>query len=310
MQQIASDITYIGSDISNVYLVGEPSGPWVVVDSGIPGRFEVIKAAAESRFGADSQPDAIILTHAHLDHYGSALAMATYWDVPIYAHRLDLPYLTGRSKLPPSDPTVGGPLAFAARFMPTSGTDLGDVIHALPDDKSVPGMPGWIWEATPGHTPGHISLFREADRVLLAGDAVLTVNPDRIKNLLTKAQTLAHPPAAATYDWIAVRRSLKKLALLKPTLIASGHGVPMKGTELAGQLEHLANDFLPPLHGRYVAEPAIADENGIVSVPPPAPDLLPKAAVVLALAGLIGFGIYRGTTRGSKELTEDSISCH
>ena len=44
-------------------------------------------------------------------------------------------------------------------------------VQALPEDGSVPFLDEWMWIATPGHTPGHISLFRDDGRVLVAGDA-------------------------------------------------------------------------------------------------------------------------------------------
>ena len=56
--------------------------------------------------GAGAPPEAIVLTHGHFDHAGSALQLAEYWDVPIYAHRLEMPYLTGKADYPPPDPTI------------------------------------------------------------------------------------------------------------------------------------------------------------------------------------------------------------
>ena len=55
---------------------------------------------------------------------------------------------------------------------------------------SLPGEPGWEWLATPGHSPGHISLFRPSDRVLIAGDAFATMNMDSWSGLVTGRQTL------------------------------------------------------------------------------------------------------------------------
>ena len=301
--EIAPNVVCLSFTVSNVYLVGETEGPWVVVDSGTPGHFEAIKAASEERYGANAKPAAIILTHGHFDHYGSALPLATYWNVPVYAHRLDLPYLTGKATMPPIDPTVGGFFALVSRLLPDSGTDFGDTIHALPDNGSVPGMPGWQWIATPGHTPGHVSLFRESDRVLLAGDAVLTVNMDEFTKMATKQQELSVPPKAITSDWVAARRSINALADLHPLVIASGHGIPMSGPELPGLFRAFADDFMSPLHGRYVAEPAITDENGIVFLPPPAPDPLPKYAAVMGIAAATLVAAYVVGARQRKRNT-------
>ena len=66
----------------------------------------------------DMSPEAIVLTHGHADHSGSAAELSDSWDVPVYAHRLELPFFTGLSAYPPPDPTVGGPFALLSRFMP------------------------------------------------------------------------------------------------------------------------------------------------------------------------------------------------
>jgi glyoxylase-like metal-dependent hydrolase (beta-lactamase superfamily II) len=301
-KQIAPQVTLVPDVAVNAYLVGERGGPWVFVDALMPGKFDILREAAEAVYGADATPEAIILTHGHIDHYGSALALATYYDVPIYAHRLDFPYLTGREMMPPKDPTVGGFFAQVARFLPESGTDLGESLRELPEDGSVPGMPGWKWHPTPGHTPGHISLFREQDRVLLAGDAVLTIDLDSTGRTLSQAPKLAHPPSPMTYDWLAARRSIEFLATLRPYTIASGHGVPMSGPDIAQAFEAFAADFISPLKGRYIAEPVRFDENGIVYLPPPVADPLPKLVAGVGIATvLIGAGLYVVTRQKDKD---------
>jgi len=94
--RIAPDIGWLPISFVNVYFVGRPGGPWILVDAGLPGRANQIIEAAEARFSAGGRPEAIVLTHGHFDHAGSALPLAEYWDVPIYAHRLELPYLNGK----------------------------------------------------------------------------------------------------------------------------------------------------------------------------------------------------------------------
>ena len=118
---------------------------------------------------------AIILTHGHFDHVGSVEALAEEWDCPVYAHPLEQAYLDGTASYPPADPWVGGGLvALLSPLFPRSPTNRAPRLRLLPEDGSVPGMPGWQWIYTPGHTPEHVSLWREQDRTLLAGDAVIT----------------------------------------------------------------------------------------------------------------------------------------
>ena len=292
MQTIASNVTHVNLLASNAYLVGSKKS-WVVVDSGMPGFFGKIRAAAEEVYGMENKPKAIILTHAHVDHYGSALELAAYWDVPVYAHPLDLPYLTGQDMQPPLDPTVGGFFAQIARFLPGSGTDLGHYVKPLPDDNSVPGLPAWQWIHTPGHTAGHVSLFRDEDKTLLAGDAFVTVNMDTFSTMATQHQEIYRPPTPGTYDWVATRKSMKHLASLRPVVAGTGHGIPMTGPDVAEQLQNYAQDFIAPLHGRYVPEAARFNLEGVEYLPPAPPDPLPTTLAFVLAGALIGAGVYR-----------------
>ena len=77
-------------------------------------------------------------------------------------------------------------------------------------------MPGWHWVFTPGHTPGHVSLFRAADRTLIAGDAFVTLRQESALAVLSRRQEVRRPPAYYTADWIAARHSVEKLAAYGP----------------------------------------------------------------------------------------------
>jgi glyoxylase-like metal-dependent hydrolase (beta-lactamase superfamily II) len=195
------------------------------------------------------------------------------WDVPVYAHTAELPYLTGGADYPPPDPTVGGgPGARLSPVFPEKGIDLGDRVQALPESKDVPGMPGWRWVHTPGHSPGHVSLFRASDQILIAGDAVSTTRQESAYAVMTQRKELAGPPAYFTIDWNKAEQSVTTLASLKPALVAAGHGEPMHQPSLPEDLAALARDFdyrVRPSHGRYVNHPAIADDEGVVALPAP-----------------------------------------
>ena len=284
--RIAPDVGWLPVSFVNVYFIGRPGGSWILVDAGLPGRANQIIEAAEARFTANSPPEAIVLTHGHFDHAGSALSLAEYWDVPIYAHRLEIPYLTAKSDYPPPDPTVGGAMAFLSRFTPHSGRNLSGRIHELRPNE-VPGTTGWEWLATPGHSPGHISLFRPSDRVLLAGDAFATMNMDSWSGLITGRRTLARAGAPFNTDWQATRLSVKELANLRPNVVGCGHGIPRCDPELPARLELFAARFRAPRRGRYVHRPARTDEHGIISLPPAPFDPVPFAtAGALIFAGI------------------------
>lgn len=290
LREIAPDIASLTIVFVNVYFLGEPGGDWVLVDAGIPMSSGRIRSCAEERFGRP--PLAIVLTHGHFDHAGSALELANGWNVPIYSHRLEMPYLTGRSDYPPKDPTVGGVLAQMARLFPDHGYNFGQWVQALPADGAVPGLADWRWIHTPGHTHGHISLFRESDRFLIAGDALTTVDLDGLIGMLMQRPEFHRPPTPLTSDWAAARSSVSLLASLDPSVVAAGHGLPVTGPSVAYQLGRFAAAFRPPDHGRYVPRPALADALGVVAVPPAAPDRVRQIAASVAIAAAAGCTIF------------------
>jgi len=285
MQEIARDVAVIPMMIANSYLVGNQRS-WVAVDAGTPGHEKKIIEAAEARFGPGSRPQAIVLTHGHFDHSGSAPALADHWGVRVYAHLLERPYLTGRSEYPPFDPTTPGFFSAVSRLMPSKTINLGDRFTAFEDAPVPPGMDDWELLRTPGHTPGHVSFLRRSDGVLLVGDAFTTMDLETFTGTVTKRRQISRPPLYATTDWAQAGASIRLLADLNPRVVAAGHGKPMR--EAGGELREFARNFQPPSHGRYVPEPAEADEHGILYLPPKPADPVPAIAASVAAGVLVG----------------------
>ncbi len=282
-KQIADGVYRLHTLMANLYLV-EESGRWVLIDTGVRGYAGAIRREAARLFR--TPPLAILLTHGHFDHVGNVRSLARTWRVPVYAHALELPYLTGRSSYPPADPSVGGGTqSWLAPLLPRGPINLGRRVLMLPPGGTVPGLEEWQWVPTPGHTPGHVSFYRPSDGVILAGDAATTTRQESTFHVITQRQVVWRPPAYFTTDWIAAQRSVERLALLEPHALATGHGRPMYGSRMREQLRDLAINFdrAMPSRGRYVPYPAVADERGVVHVPPRV-TLTPASRATVAIA--------------------------
>jgi glyoxylase-like metal-dependent hydrolase (beta-lactamase superfamily II) len=230
----------------NVFGVAVDEGEWVLIDAGLYFSADKIRRWAESRFGQHTGPNSIVLTHGHFDHVGAVKELADAWDVPIYVHPLEMPYVTGKEKYPPPDATVGGGLMAAmSPFYPRGPIDVSNRVRPLPEDGTIPSMPGWKAIHTPGHTRGHISLFREEGRALLVGDAFCTTKTESLlASVATQKPELHGPPAYYTPDWPSARASVEYLASLEPLVLAPGHGMTVAGSHVPDLLHKLAADFL------------------------------------------------------------------
>jgi len=288
----------------NYYMIRDrQSNDWALVDAGLRWSAPTIRKMARELFGEGSRPSAIIITHGHFDHVGSLRTLAEEWNVPVYAHAMELPFLTGKSSYPPPDPNVGGGMMATMSFLyPKRPVDVSDWIQKLPEDISIPGFPDWKYIHTPGHTPGHISLFREQDKVLIAGDAFVTTISESAIYAFTHISQMSGPPKYFTPNWASAKLSVIKLAALDPEVVAAGHGKPMRGEEMRLELNNLSRHFdrlAVPDQGRYVNQPALSDESGITFVPPEEekmPAILKTVGTALALLS-VGYLAYRQVMR-------------
>lgn len=286
LQPIAPHVARINVfNFVNAYVVETADG-MVLVDSGVRPALPLLRNALRA---LEKPLLGVALTHGHFDHVGCAGEIAREWKVPVWVHRLEAPFLTDKDYYPPADPTVGGALALVNRAMPTLKLDLCDVLEMLPDNGRLDALPGWQIVETPGHSPGHVSLWHEDDRVLLAGDALATADFDAISGLATlHPQKFGRGGSPFTIDWDAARDSVGKLADLEPVVVAAGHGIPMSGGDVPQELREFFRDFAPPAQGRYVTQSVQSDENGVAFLPPaPRDDFALKVGIgALGLAAL------------------------
>lgn len=255
--EVLPDVYCYTNQIVNIIMLGDPAeGSWILVDAGMPTSGKEIISAAKSRFGDNNPPKAIVLTHGHFDHVGGISDMIEEWAVPVYAHPLEFPFLTGEKEYPKPDSSVeGGLLAKISFIYPTHPIDIKEHLQPLPSDHTVPEMPDWVWVPSAGHSPGHVSFYRAADRTLISGDAFITVRQDSLYKVLIQKEEINGPPRYLTTDWQAAWESIKNLELLQPELVVPGHGQPMSGEAMKSGLKTLVDEFdriAIPDHGRYV----------------------------------------------------------
>ena len=252
-REIAPDVFCLGPwgrTQTNVYLVRSNSS-WVLIDAGWASDASRIERGARLLVGVDSPPAAILLTHCHPDHDGSALRLAHAWECSVYMHPAELPIATGDfaamvASAGPLDRWVVLPLmrgiGMRRRRALLARSSIGEVARTFESRAGVPRLPEWQCIPTPGHTPGHVSYFRPSDRVLIAGDALVTLQLNSWTGLLLQRAGLSGPPWYTTYDRRAAKESLESLAQLDVTVLAGGHGLPMTGRDTAAAVRAFVAD--------------------------------------------------------------------
>lgn len=200
----------------NAYLVREDDG-FTLVDTTISGSAGAIQAAARE-MGAPILR--IVLTHAHMDHVGSADALhAGLPEAKLFASARDARFLAGERSLDPDE--TQGKLRGAYSTIQTRPTNLvqdGDRVGSL------------LVVASPGHTPGHISLLDQRDGTLIAGDAFQTAGGTAVSGTV---KPLFPFPAMATWYKPAALASARRLAALNPDRLAVGHGRVIESPRVA-----------------------------------------------------------------------------
>ena len=242
MDAVAPNVRGLRIAFVNVFAVTHADGSWTLVDAGLPGTQGLIRRWAERSYSVG--PNAIVLTHGHFDHVSAAPVLAEDWDVPVYAHPLEFPYLTGEREYPaPNAGAGGGMMSLLSPLLPKGPVNLAGRLRPLETGASAV-LPGWEVLHTPGHTPGHCSLYRAADRTLLVGDAFCTTKPESFFDAaIAQPPELHGPPSYFTSDWAAAQESVERLAAMDVAVVAPGHGKPLAGPDLSHELRQLALRF-------------------------------------------------------------------
>ncbi|MGH2905159.1 MAG: MBL fold metallo-hydrolase [Solirubrobacterales bacterium] len=187
----------------NAYILGD-----VLIDSGAFFEQKRILKQLEGR-----EINAHALTHAHFDHYGAAHAVCTKFNIPLWVGEKDVAAVE-IGKQVGHIPGLGERMLPAAKAHP--------VERALKEGDDVAGFEVLF---TPGHSPGHVSYWRESDGVLVCGDVIWGYNPF----ILAGKARDPFPPLSPNPK--LNRESARRLAALKPSLVLFGHGPPDVGGE-------------------------------------------------------------------------------
>jgi glyoxylase-like metal-dependent hydrolase (beta-lactamase superfamily II) len=176
IDQVATGVRGLRIAFVNVFALTHSDGSWTLVDAALPFTATRIRRWAEEF--SPNPPNAIVLTHGHFDHVSAARELADSWNIPIYAHQLESPYLTGKKKYPaPNVGAGGGAMSSLSPMYPRGPVDLGEPLRLI-ETADFSELPGWEIIHTTGHTPGHVSLFRASDKCLIAGNAFCTTKPE------------------------------------------------------------------------------------------------------------------------------------
>ncbi|OBG84387.1 MBL fold metallo-hydrolase [Mycobacterium sp. E136] len=229
LSAITDTVHFAYTDLVNWTLVTDETGV-MLIDTGFPGnRDDVLQSLRELGFGIGDLR-AILLTHAHIDHFGSAIWFAETHGTPVYCHAAEVGHAK-REYLEQASPVDIAKHIWRPRYLTWSvaitrkGGMLRDGIptaQALTEDvaATLPGTPMAI--PTPGHTGGHCSFL--VDGVLVSGDALVTGHP-----LSTRGgpQLL---PGLFNHDQDGCVRSLSALGLLDTEVLLPGHGPVWRGS--------------------------------------------------------------------------------
>lgn len=203
--------------VVNCYLIGD-----VLIDAGLPWESRRLARLLRGR-----KLRAHALTHAHPDHMGGTRRICSEAQIPLFCGKHDVNAAeSGRMKLTTKNKLWIPPQLLV---LPTEGQRVTRVLKEG-DDVS-----GFTVLETPGHTLGHVSFFREKDRVLICGDVMMGMS------FLTFRNGIYRPFGPFTYDMRLNYTSAKRLAALRPNVVCFGHGPVLRDPSQLDRLRAAAN---------------------------------------------------------------------
>ncbi len=225
-RDVAPGVHRIEDAFTNWYLIEADDGI-TIVDCGIPASWDSLQAALGGRL---DDVRAIVLTHAHFDHVGFAERARTELGIPVYVHTDDVPltqhpwrydHERRRTRYLLTQPRALPIVATFLRHRAFWPRPVREVTRYENGSLPVPGRPAVV--PTPGHTLGHCALHLQDRDAVLAGDAIVMLDPYTGR---TGPRLVAR---AATVDSERNLASLDALAATGARVVLTGHGAPFTG---------------------------------------------------------------------------------
>jgi glyoxylase-like metal-dependent hydrolase (beta-lactamase superfamily II) len=225
-RDVAEGIHRVEDAYTNWYLV-EDAGRMVIVDAGVPTSWESLLSALRELGSSTDDIAAVVLTHAHFDHLGFAERARVELGVPVHVHENDVPltrhpwrydHERPRSRYLATQPRALPIVASLARHRAFFPKPVRQVSRYESGTLPVPGQPQVV--PCPGHTLGHCALHFPDRDALIAGDAIVTLDP------YTARRGPCIVAGAATVDSHRNLRSLDALAATGVRTVLTGHGEP------------------------------------------------------------------------------------
>jgi glyoxylase-like metal-dependent hydrolase (beta-lactamase superfamily II) len=239
----ADGIHRVEDAYTNWYIV-EADGGLTVVDAGVPRSWDSFRAALRDLRRRPDDVEALVLTHGHFDHLGFAERARAELGIPVFVHENDVP-LTRHPRQYAHERARSWYLATQVRALPIAAAlvrhgawwpkPVQEVRRYSSGELPVPGSPRVVF--TPGHTLGHCALHFPDRGIVIAGDAVVTLNP------YTGATGPQIVSGAATADSERALASLDALAETRAPTVLVGHGEPW--THGAERIAELARERGP-----------------------------------------------------------------
>jgi glyoxylase-like metal-dependent hydrolase (beta-lactamase superfamily II) len=234
---VSVDVVEVGSGVWHAraqhvgWMLVADGGEITLVDSGYPGDRAAVIASVERVGRSPADVAAVLLTHAHPDHIGSAEYLRTSVSTAVWAHEQEAAHACGEVIEQVSTLTllrmlwrsdVRSWVSDIRRLDATKAERVGAVETFLDGHLDVPGRPRVVH--TPGHTRGHSALHFPERGVLHVGDALMTAH--------AMSRRSGPQPALDFFDADHQQAldSLQRIAPLPADVVVPGHGPPFYGT--------------------------------------------------------------------------------